>query len=280
MSDLDADEITRPDISGAVVAGEEAPSSGFHQRVERVLVPYSAVPVLTGRLNEPTVPDAALRVSMAAARAPEHHTPRDASVPPQSGPRPQSASTLPPHATASTVPPSARGRAHEPATSGDGRGAEMARQTAETWRRKKDPSPRIPTPLPSVQPLPLPAPPPEKRLRAYVLIVVTTFTAAMIGVGLGNGSLVRLGGRLHTAFVGPDDAPAPLASTPAAPSRPVSSLPTPAAAPQPAPRTVVAEQGPKVPVLRVEELPTTQHDAKPVEARPSETKRSRRAPRR
>jgi hypothetical protein len=285
MSDIDADEITRPDIPAALATGDDAPSSGFHQRVERELVPYTSVPVLTARFNEATVPDAALRVSMAAARAREHHTPSDASVPPPSGTREQLASTVPPPAVTPPVPVPGHERAKEPATIDVGSTAELPWQTAETWRRKADPSRRIATPLPSLVPsfvpLPLPAARPEHRLRAYVLVAVTAVTAALVGVGLGNGSLARFGGRLHMAFVGPDEAPAPLAATPVAQVRAPSSLPTAATAPtRAAPRAVAAEEAPKVPVLRLEQLPPTQHDAKPAELKPSETKRVRRAPRR
>jgi hypothetical protein len=280
MSDTDAEETTRPDIPAALV---EDHRSGFHQRAERELVPYTSVPVLTARFNEATVPDAALRISMAAAPTPEHHTPSGPTVPPPSGTRQQIPSPSPPRAALSTVPPPARERAKAPSTVDVGRAAEPSRQTAETWRRKADPSRRIPTPLPSLAPAPLSSlpPPPEKRLRAYLLVVVTAVLAALVGVGLGNGSLVRFGGRLHTAFVGPDDAPGPLAPTPAVRTRPLSSLPTQPTSPlQPAGRAGAADEIPKVPVLSVAELPPTEHDAQPAEPKPSASTRVRRAPRR
>ena len=76
MYDNDADSITRPDIPAALVpSDEDLRASGFHPRVERELAPYTAVPVLTARLNEPTIPDAALRISMAQAVRAEEHTP-------------------------------------------------------------------------------------------------------------------------------------------------------------------------------------------------------------
>jgi hypothetical protein len=299
MYDNDADSITRPDIPAALVPSEEdARASGFHPRAERELAPYTAVPVLTARLNEPTIPDAALRVSMAQSARVEEHTPSAPSapsVPPRSGTRQQLASTVPPPAMASTVPPPPRARTKQAAVpdrppSSDRRGERLATPlptlSAPASDRRGE---RLATPLPTLTPThtvtPAPAPAPVSHFHMYLLIAGTAVAAAAIGIGLGNGSLGRFGERLHARFVELDLPPAPLATSKAAPVRP-SATPsatsvTPAQAP---PRASALEDAPKVPVMRIDQLPATEqasvaeNEPKVQEPKRREPKRPRRVP--
>jgi len=317
MYDNDADSITRPDIPAALVpSDEDLRASGFHPRVERELAPYTAVPVLTARLNEPTIPDAALRISMAQAVRAEEHTPSAPSVPnvpsapPRSGPRQQLASTIPPAAMASTVPPPRRTRTKPPAAPEAApssnrrherlatplphtRGERLATPLPHTrGERLATPLPhmrgeRLATPLPSVAPASArgAAPAPVSHFHAYLLVFGTALAAAAIGIGLGNGSLSRFGHRVHAAFVELDAPPAPLVSSKPLPARPSATPSAPSASLAP-PSARAVDDAPKVPVMSIDQLPATEQasvaetEPKLPETKRQESKHARRMPRR
>jgi len=276
MYDNDAGEITRPDIPAALSSSPgdgDVRASGFHPRQERELAPYTAMPVLPSRLNEPTVPDAALKMSMARAEVcDEHtvpdtalkvsmaragvrdeHTPSDAGRPPRSGPRHGAPSAPPPAEMKSTVPPPGRTRSKQSIApdSGRARKQSLPPESAGFAARARVTAKATPAALRE----------PERpsMIRAAVLVVGTAVVAALIGVGLGNGSIERV-----FSSAPPVEAPAP----PVARVAPPRVTASPVLAPAPAPVAVPVDEGPKVPVMRLDQLPSGEASATP-EAKPA-----------
>lgn len=246
MYDNDAGEITRPDIPAALGSSPgdgDLRSSGFHPRQERELSPYMAMPVLPSRLNEPTVPDAALKVSMARAAVPEEHTPSDVGRVPRSNPRHELPPTASPDRT-STVPPPARARAKTSLPPDSARAKKSAPPDSAGFRVTAKATPAA-----------LREPEHPSLLRAFLLVTATAVAAAMIGVGLGNGSIER-----WFAPSEPVAAPGPALSVArVAPARAVPPVTPPSVAP---PRAAV-DDAPRVPVMRVDQLPPGEASATP-----------------
>jgi hypothetical protein len=265
MYDKDTGEITRPDIPavlGSSPGDGDVRASGFHPRQERELLPYTAMPVLPSRLNEPTVPDAALKMSMARAEVQGDHTPSDAGRVPRSGPRHEVPSAAPPPEALSTVPPPGRKRSrrslrpegtHERASLPPDSSRARPSLVPDSSRAKKSaPADNaFGRTTAKATPAALREAPHPSLFHASLLVVGTALGAAGIGVGLGNGSIARLFSPAPPVDVPHAAPPAPRPAPPRATRAPVAA-PAVAAA---APRAVVADEAPKVPVLRIEELP-------------------------
>lgn len=267
MYDNDAGEITRPDIPAALGSGPgdgDVRASGFHprQEQERELAPYTAMPVLPSRLNEPTIPDAALKMSMARADVRDDHTPSDVGRTPRSGPRHQAPSAAPPPELLSTIPPPARTRARKSLSPDATRARSSLSPDSSRGRKSVPPDSagfaaraRVTA---KATPVALREPEHPSLVRAFLLVTGTAVLAAMIGVGLGNGSLERL-----LSSSPPADAPPP--APPVARIAPARATSTPASALTPAapPRAAVTDEAPKVPVMRVDQLPPGEASAAP-----------------
>jgi len=273
MYDKDAGEITRPDIPAALGSSPDdgdVRASGFHPRQERELLPYTAMPVLPSRLNEPTVPDAALKMSMARAEVQGDHTPSDVGRTPRSNPRHEIPSAAPPPEALSTVPPPGRKRSQRsmPPDSSRARTSlppDSARAKAtvppDSSRAKKSAPPDNVFGRTTAKATPAALREPERPslFHASLLVLGTALGAAAIGVGLGNGSIERL-------FSSSPPVDVSHAAAPVARSAPARAIPAPVAAPAvaaTAPRAVVADEAPKVPVMRIEELPSGEASAAP-----------------
>lgn len=273
MYDKDTGEITRPDIPAALGSSPgdgDVRASGFHPRQERELLPYTAMPVLPSRLNEPTVPDAALKMSMARAEVQGDHTPSDVGRVPRSGPRHEMPSAAPPPEVASTVPPPGRKRSrrsmrpestHEHASPPPDSSRARTSLLPDSSRAKKSapPDSGFGRTTAKATPVALRAPENPSLFHASLLVIGTALGAAAIGVGLGNGSIARLFSSAPPADVSHAAPPVPRLA-------PLRATPAPVAAPAvaaPALRAVVADEAPKVPVLRIEELPPGEASAAP-----------------
>ena len=281
MYDNDAGEITRPDIPAALSSspGEgDVRASGFHSRQEqeRELAPYTAMPVLPSRLNEPTVPDAALKMSMARADVHGDYTPSDVGRTPRSGPRHPAPSAAPPPEVLSTIPPPARPRSRKSLPPDSARARKSLPPDRVRARKSMPPDSagfaaraRITA---KATPVALREREQPSLVRAFLLVTGTAVVAAMLGVGLGNGSLERL-------FSSSPPAEAPPPALPAARVAPARVTSTPASAPArvgsphapgpvAAPAAAATDEAPKVPVLRIDQLPPGEASAAP-EANPT-----------
>jgi hypothetical protein len=234
------------------------------------------MPVLPSRLNEPTVPDAALKMSMARADVHGEHTPSDVGRTPRSGPRHQAPSAAPPPEVLSTVPPPARTRSRKSPLPDSARSRQSLPPDSARSRKSVPPDSagfaaraRITS---KATPVALREREQPSLVRAFLLVTGTAVVAAMIGVGLGNGSIERLlsssppAEAPTPALPAARVAPARVTSTPA--SAPARATSTPAPVPAASPRAAATNEAPTVPVLRIDQLPPGETSAAP-ESKPT-----------
>jgi hypothetical protein len=302
--DIGSDGITRTDTVPAAVrfAEEESvssgdasvPSSGFQWSKPRELPAYPPLPELPPSFNESTVPDGPLQ---RAAMVPHRSSPRvvDDSTPvPAAGVKPYVDVSMPPAATRIATPRPFVGTPAAPAAA------------------------RIPTPRPYVGGLPLPmveaTPRPRETLRSpareqqpsvtphgsepparaearapvappargasaarlFAIGVLTVVASAAVGASLGDGSLARVVERLRGTSVKQTPTPAPPNPSRAPAPRPVAKVEGPAPAP------VVTVEAPRVPVMRLDDLPVVAEASaaeEPVQSAPVPRSRPRLRPR-
>jgi hypothetical protein len=258
MYDNDTGEITRPDIPatrGSSPGDGDVRSSGFHERQERELAPYTAVPVTPSRLSDPTVPDAALRMSMARAEVRDDHTPSDVGRAPGSGPRHHAPSVAPPTAVASTVPPPGRTRSRRsPPPEGARERSSAPPDGGGAMRSAPPDSARFGRVTAKATPAALREPEQPSLLRAFLLVTGTAVVAAMLGVGFGNGSIQRL-----FSPEAPEVVPQPVLPV----ARVASARVAPAPVSAPLPRAAATDEARNVPVLRIDQLPPGEASATP-----------------
>lgn len=240
LSDIGPEANTRPDTVPAALrfADDSMPSSVFEPR-PRELAPYSAVPELSARFDEPTVPDPALqRVSPVPPRVSEDHPAPDRTVVPRSGTR---------HRLVSTVPP--------------------PRVQRERERVRSDAALRDEQPPAEERRTTLASPSSERSLnrhQAFLLALLTVFASAWFGASLGSGSLGRLFERSRDEVPAPPVAApvvaAPVVTAPPVVTPPVASPPvtTPPVTTPPVASPPLAAPAATAAPMRFEDLPIDQ----------------------